>query len=71
MLDKSLKGDVKIEARLYQVYVIFPLIRVVDYVVLLQKLSQSKGESRRMIIKLANIHVRIQYLYEGNRKGDK
>ena len=46
MLDESLKGDLKIEARLYQVYVIFPLIRVVDDVVLLQKLSQSKGASR-------------------------
>ena len=35
MLDKSLKGDLKIEVRLYQVYVVFPLIRVGDDVVLL------------------------------------
>jgi len=34
-LDKFLKGDLKIEARLYQVYVVFPLVRVVDDVVLL------------------------------------
>jgi len=58
----------KLEIRLYQVYVVFPLMRVRDNVVLLKKLSQSKGASRRTIIKLANIHARAQYLYEGNQK---
>ena len=38
---------------------------------LLQKLSQSKGASICIIIKLANIHAMTQYLYEGNWKGDK
>ena len=71
MLDGSLKEDLKIEVRLYQVYVVFPLIRVVDDAVLLQKLSQSKGTSRCTIIKLANIHARAQCLYEGNRNGDE
>ena len=46
-------------------------MRVKDDVVLLKKLSQSKGASKHMIIKLANVHVRAQYLYEGNRKGDE
>ena len=46
-LDESLKENLKIEIRLYQVYVEFSLIRVVDNVVLLQKLSQSKGVSRQ------------------------
>ena len=49
MLDGSLKGDLKIEVRLYQVYVVFPLIRVGDNVVLQQKLSQSKGASRNTV----------------------
>ena len=62
-LDESLEEDLKIEVRLY---VVFPLIRVADDVVLLQKCSQSKGESRCIIIKLANIHVLAQHLYEGN-----
>ena len=44
MLDESLKGDLKIEVRLYQVYGVFLLRRVVDDAVLLQKLSQSKGQ---------------------------
>ena len=57
-LDKSLKENLKIEIRLYQVYVGFPLIRVVDNMVLLQKLSQRKGASRCTIIKLENIHAR-------------
>ena len=52
-------------------YMVFSLTRVVDNVVLLQKLSQSKEASRCMIIKLANIHERAQYLYEGNQKGDR
>ena len=30
-----------------------------------------QGASRYMIIKLVNIHVIAQYLYEGNEKGDK
>ena len=68
---KSLKEYLKIEIRFYQVYVVFSLIRVGDNVGLLQILSQSKGASRRMIIKLVNIHVMTQYLYEGNWKGDK
>ena len=50
---------------------VFPLIRVKDDVVLLKKLSQSKGASRRTIIKLVNVHERAQYLYEGNQKGDE
>jgi len=58
MLDESLKEDLKIEIRLYQVCVVFPLIRVIDDMVLLQKLSQSKGASRCMIIKLVNIYAR-------------
>jgi len=64
------KEYVKVEMRFYQVYVVFPLIRVRDDVVLLQKLSKSKGASRCMIIKLVNIHGQAQYLYEGNWKGD-
>ena len=56
-LNKSLKEDLKIEMRLYQVYVVFPLIRVVDDVILLQKHFQSKGASRHMIIKLVSIHA--------------
>ena len=47
---------------------VFPLIRVVDDEGLLQKLSQSKGASRCMIIKLVNIHVIAQYLYEENQE---
>ena len=71
ILNESLNEYLRIEIIFYQVYVVFPLMRVRDGVVLLQKLSQSKGESRDMIIKLANIHARAQYLYEGNQKGDK
>ena len=59
-LNESLKEYLKIEIRLYQVYVVF-----------LKKLSQSKGASRCMIIKLVNVHVRAQYLYEGDWKGDE
>ena len=62
MLDESLKEYLKIEIRLYQVYVVFPLMRVRDDVVLLQNLSQSKGASRRMIIKLA-IYMRELSIY--------
>ena len=62
-LNESLKEYLKIEIRLYQVYMVFPLIRVVDDVVLLQKLSQSERASRHTIIKLANVHERVQYLY--------
>jgi len=62
MLNKSLKEYLKIEIRIYQVYVVFPLMRVKDDVVLLKELSQSKGESRCMIIKLANVHERVWYL---------
>jgi len=40
MLDESLKEYLKIEIRIYQVYVVFTLMRVKDDVVLLQKLSQ-------------------------------
>ena len=68
MLNKSPKEYLKIEIRLYQGYIVFPLMRVKDDVVFLKKISQSKGESRRMIIKLANIHVRAQYLSEGNQR---
>ena len=39
--------------------------------VLLKELSQSKGESRHMIIKQVNVHVRAQYLCEGNQKEDE
>ena len=46
-------------------------MRVKDDVVLRKKLSQSKGASRHMIFKLANIHAKAQYLYEGNKKGDE
>jgi len=63
MLIESPEGYLKIEMRLYQVYVVFPLVRVEDNVVLLKKLSQSERASRRTIIKLANIHERVQYLY--------
>ena len=70
-LNKSLKEYLKIETRLYQVYVVFPLMRVKEDVVLLKELFQSKGASRCMIIKLANIHVRAQYLYQGNWKWNK
>jgi len=69
MLNESLREYQKIETRLYQVYVVFPLMRVRDNVVLLQKLSQSKGASRHTIIKLVNIHARAQYLYKKNWKG--
>ena len=62
MLNKSPKQYLKIEMGFYQVYVVFPLIRVKDDVVLLKKLSQSKGASRCMIIKLANIHAKAQHL---------
>ena len=71
MLIESPKEYLKIEIRLYQVYVVFPLMRVKDDVVLLKELSQSKEASRCMIIKLANVHARAQYLYEGNRKGNE
>ena len=67
-MDESLDKNLKTETRLDQVYVESPLIRVVDNAVLLQKLSQSKGASTRTIIMLANIHVKTQYLYEGNQK---
>jgi len=63
MLIKSPKEYQKIEIRLYQVYVVFPLMRVKDDVALLKKLSQSERASRRTIIKLVNIHERVQYLY--------
>ena len=46
-------------------------MRVKDDVVLLKKLSQSERASRHTIIKLVNVHVRAQYLYEGNWKGDE
>ena len=52
--------------RLYQVYVVFLLMRAVDDVNLLQKCFQSKGASRCMIIKLDNLHVKAQYLYKMN-----
>ena len=45
---------------------IFLLMRVVNNMYLLQKCFKSKGESRHMIIKLANVHAKAQYLYEGN-----
>ena len=70
-VERVLEQVSKIEIRFYQVYVVVSLIRVRDDLVLLQKLSQSKGASRHTIIKLVNIHVRAQYLYEGNQKGDK
>ena len=41
---------------------------MVDNVNLLQKCFKSKGTSRHMIIKLANIQAKAQYLYEGNQK---
>ena len=65
------KEYLKIEMRLYQVYVVFPLMRVRDDMVLLQKLSQRKEASRGTIIKLANIHVRAQYLYKKNQEGNQ
>ena len=71
MLNESPKEYLKTEIRLFQVYVGFPLMRVKDDVVLLKKLSQSKGASRHMIIKLVNVHERAWYSYEGNQKGDK
>ena len=70
-LNESLKRVSKNRDETLPSYVVFPLIRVKGDVVLLKKLSQSKGGSRCTIIKLANIHARAQYLYEGNRKGDK
>ena len=69
MLIKSPEGYLKIEIRLYQVYVVFPLVRVKDNVVLLKKLSQSKGASRHTIIKLANIHARLSIDMKGIRRG--
>jgi len=63
MLIESPEGYLRIEVRLYQFYVVFPLVRVKDEVVLLKKLSQSERASRCMIIKLVNIHERVQYLY--------
>ena len=59
------KEDLKIEMRLYQVYVLFPLIGVVDDVNLLQKCFQSKGESRHTYDNQAReytVHVRVLYL---------
>ena len=53
MLIESPKEYLKIEIRLYQVYVVFPLMRVKDDVVLPKKLSQSERASRRTIVKLA------------------
>ena len=69
MLNKSPKQYLKIEIGFYQVYVVFPLMRVKDHVVLLKELSQNKGASRCMIIKLVNVHERAWYLYAGNWKG--
>ena len=71
MLNESLKEYLKIETRLYQVHVVFPLMRVRDDVVSLKKLSQRKRESRCMIIKLVNVHARAQYLYKKNQKGNQ
>jgi len=39
MLNESPKEYLKIEIRLYQVYVVFPLMRVKDNVVLLKEIS--------------------------------
>ena len=47
------------------------LDKVVDDMNLPQKCFKSKGTIICMIIKLENIHVKVQYLYEGNQKEEK
>jgi hypothetical protein len=58
ILIESPKEYLKIEIRLYQLYIVFPSMRVKDNVVSLKELYQSKGTSRHMITKLANVHAR-------------
>ena len=53
---------------LYQGCVVLPFEKADIQDGLVAKVVKSKGTSRHMIIKLANIHVRVLHLYKGRRE---
>ena len=65
------RGEKDISETSLSVYEFFLMIRVVNEVDLPQRCFKSKGTSVCMIIKLANIHAKSQYLYKGNWKEGK